>query len=583
MLRLLKSSFFLCLCLAAALNLGAATTPEPVRSGEELLLADTPAGHYGGRLVVALRAEPKTLNPVTAQDLPSREVIGRMSGDLLHIHAITQQAQPALAKSWTVSKDGLKYTLRLRRGLRFSDGHPLDADDVQFTFRVIEDEKVNAPQHDLLVVSGKPISVRKVDAATILFELAAPYAAAERLFDSIAILPRHLLEKAYQEGKLAQAWTLNTPPSEIAGMGPFRLKEYVAGQRLVLERNPYYWKADGKKQRLPYLDELVFLFVSSEDAQVLRFQAGETDIISRLGADNYLALEKDAQARGFHLVDLGPGLEYNFLFFNLNSVVPKDSGTLLQRQEWFRDARFRQAVSMAIDRAGIVRLVYRGRGTPLWGSVTPANKLWLNTSLAQPARSVAKAKELLQSAGFKWTPEGALTDASGSAVEFSILTSASNQQRIQMATLIQADLKELGMKVQVTPLEFRAVLDRVTQTHNYEAALFALGGGDVDPNSQINVWMSNGSTHLWDLGESRPATAWEAEIDQLMKQQVSALDRKKRKKQFDRVQAIAAEQQPIITIASPSILVGAKARVGNFQPAILDHYTLWNVEQLYLK
>jgi len=569
----------LCLSVQAI----AAPPPQPIQRGEQVLLTDNDPGKYGGRIVLALRTEPKTLNPLTALDQPSRDVLGRMMADLIHINAISQQTQPALAESWKASKDGLHYTLKLRRGLRFSDGHPMSADDVLFTFQALLDEKVNSSQRDLLIIGGKPIAVRKIDDFTVAFDLPRPYAAAERLFDGMQILPRHLLENSYRQGTLPQTWTLTTPASQIAGMGPFRLKEYVPGQKLVLERNPYYWKTDRRHQRLPYLDELVFIFVPSEDAQVLRFAGGETDMITRLSADNYNALQKDAASRGFQLFDLGPGLDYNFLFFNLNSTIPKDAADIARHQEWFRNPLFRQAVSAAIDRAAIVRLVFHGRGTPLWSSTTPANKLWLDSALPQPPRSVEHAKQLLHDAGFSWNAEGALLDRSGAAVEFSILTSASNAQRSQMATLIQDDLKQLGMKVQAVPLEFKSVLDRVFQTHNYDAAILALGGGDVDPNSQINVWMSNGSSHVWELGESKPATAWEEQIDSLMNQQLTTLDFKRRKQLYDRVQEIAAQQLPIVCLASPNVLVGARQNIANLKPAILDHYTLWNAEQLYIK
>jgi len=561
----------------------ATPTPQPVVAGEELLSTGNAIGEYGGRLVVALRAEPKTFNPLNAIDQPSRDIIGRMSSDLLHIHAISQQTVPALAKSWKVSPDGLKYTLTLRRGLRFSDGHPFSADDVVFTFRLHLDEKVHSPQRDLLVIGGRPIAVKKLNASTVEFQLAKPYAAAERIFDSIAILPQHLLAKAYQGGKVSEMWSLNSSPGDIAGMGPFRLKEYIPGQQLVLERNPYFWKVDQKKRRLPYLDQLVFLFVPSEDAQVLRFQGGETDLLSRMSAENYAVLEKDQQAKAFQLQDVGPSLEFNFLFFNLNSVLPKDSLELQRKQSWFQQVAFRQAVSSAIDRSGIIRLVYRDRATPLWFHVTPANKLWLNATIPQPPRSVAHARELLKAAGFTWKDDGSLLDATGNAVEFSIVTSASNAQRTKMATIIQDDLKEIGIKVNVVPLEFKAVLDRVFQTHNYEAAILALGGGDVDPNPQMNVWMSSGSSHVWDLGETKPATTWEAEIDRLMSLQLSTVRPKERKKLYDSVQTIVADKLPIICLASPNLLVGAKKSIGNFQPAILDHATLWNAEQLYLK
>src|SRR5689334_5861421 len=292
-----------------------------VLRGEDLLSTTGEVGRRGGRLVSAQRTEPKTLNPLTAMDSASREVLQRMTADLIHINRSTHATEPALAKSWTVSPDGRRYVLHLRRGIRFSDGYPFDADDVVFSFRAYLDERSRSPQRDLLVVGGKPVEVSKEDRYTVVFELAEPYAAAERLFDSIAMLPRHLLEKALEEGKLAEVWPLGTPPGGIAGLGPYRLKEYVPGQRTVLERNPYYWKADRQGNRLPYLDSLVFLSVGSEDAQVVRFKAGETDVLSRLSARNFAVLEKERQASGMVLRDMGPGLEYSFLFFNLNDTV----------------------------------------------------------------------------------------------------------------------------------------------------------------------------------------------------------------------------------------------------------------------
>jgi peptide/nickel transport system substrate-binding protein len=593
MVSMARFSFFerllgcgLLLASAAVLSKPATGIPRRASSSEELLTLPGELGNRGGRLVVSLRAEPKTLNPLTAADGPSREVIlGAMQADLVHINRATQLTEPALAKSWKISPNGLEYTLILRKGLRFSDGQPFDADDVLFTFRVYLDENVHAPQRDLLIVGGKPITVHKVDAWTIVFRFAKTYGVAERLFDGFAILPRHLLEKPYAEGKLGQTWTLSTAANQWAGLGPFRLKEYVPGQRLVLERNPYYWKMDAKGNRLPYLDEMVFLFVPSADAQVLKFQSGETDIISRLGADNFSVLSK--QQRGFTMIDAGPGLEYNFLFFNLNELGEKTSADMGRKEKWFRDLKFRQAMAAAIDRNAIVRLVYQGRGAELWGPVTPGNRRWVNASIPHPSRSLERARSLLKDAGFSWkngpNGESLLQDSGGKPVEFSILTSSSNADRTKMATLIQDDLKQLGIRVQVVPLEFRSLLDRVTQTKEYDACILAIASFDADPNSDINVWLSSGGMHFWNPSQTRSLTAWETEIDSLMEQQLTASSYEERKKLYDRVQEILAENQPMIFLASPDILVGAKNSIGNFHPAVLEPYVLWNVEQLYFK
>ena len=562
------------LCFSSALALAAS-------GAEEFLVTKSQPGTPGGKLVVAERSEPKTLNPVTALDGPSRDVIRRMTADLIRINRNTQRTEPALAKSWTTSADKRVYTLKLRRGIKFSDGHAFDADDVVFSFQVYLDEKVHSVQRDLLLIGGKPIGVAKLDEYTIRFDLPKPYAAAERLFDSVAMLPRHLLETPYKEGKLASSWGLDVAPGQIAGLGPFRFKEYVAGQRIVLEKNPFYWKTDSKGTKLPYLEQIVYIFVPSEDAQVLRFEAGETDILNRISAENFWVLQRDQQSRGFKLFDLGPGLEYNFLLFNLNDDTSGRVPEIARHQVWFRDQKFRQAISAAIDRNAIVKLVYQGRATPLIAQVTPGNKLWLDQGLSKPERSLERAKTLLQSAGFRWKSDGTLIDASGQSVEFSILASASNAQRKQMATLIQADLKQVGIIVQVVPMEFRAQLDRILQTHDYDAAIMALGSGDVDPTAEMNVWLSSGGTHLWHLGEKQPATSWEAEIDRLMQAQESEMDPRKRKLEYDQVQQIVASQLPIVCLVSPNILVGAKVKLANFQPAILDHYTLWNADELF--
>ncbi|PYU54910.1 MAG: hypothetical protein DMG56_26080 [Acidobacteria bacterium] len=405
------------------------------------------------------------------------------------------------------------------------------------------------------------------------------------MFDGLAILPRHLLEKRYEEGKLGQIGSLATAADQWAGLGPFRLKEYVAGQRLVLERNPYYWKSDAQGGRLPYLDELVFLFVPNADAQVLKFQSGETDMISQLGAENFSVLSK--QQRSYTMVDAGPGLEYNFLFFNLNDSIEKTSPDIQRKQKWFREVNFRQAVSAAVDREAIVRLVYQGRGAALWGLVAPGNRRWGNEKLPHPARSLDRARTLLKEAGFSWSngPDGGSTllDSDGKSVEFSILTSSTNADRAKMAALIQDDLKQLGMRVQVVPLESRSLLDRVTQSRDYDACIMGIASCDADANSDISVWLSSGGLHLWSPSQAHPATSWEAEIDRLIEEQMSARTFEQRKKLYDRAQEILAENQPMIFLASPNILAGAKNSIGNFHPAVLEPYVLWNVEQLYLK
>jgi peptide/nickel transport system substrate-binding protein len=550
---------------------------------QEYVAAQGELGRPGGRLVVALRSEPKTLNPILSVDATSREVIGAMNADLVHINRETQRTEPALAKSWSISADGKKYTLELRRGVKFSDGAPFTADDVVFSFQLYLDEKLHSPQRDLLLLDDKPIAVKKIDAYTVEFDLPKPYAPAERLFDGLEMMPRHLLEHPYHEGKLAQMWGTNSKPGEMVGLGAFRMKEYVPGQRMILERNPNYWKTDGNGNRLPYLAELTFEFVPNEDAQVIKFQSGETQVLERISADNFGLLQKEAKTKGQCLSDLGPGLEFVFLFFNMNRLDPGKAPDVVAKQAWFRDLRFRQAVSLAMDRKGMIRLVYGGRATPIWGNVTPGNRLWLNANLPHPDGSLDDARKLLQSAGFSWDSSGALLDAHKRPVTFTVLVSSSSAQRSKLATVAQDDLRQLGMDVQVVPMEFRALVDRVLNTKDYEAVLMNLVNGDVDPTPEMNLWLSSGETHLWDLGETKPATAWEAELDHLMEAQMTTAEYAARKKLYDRVQEIVAQNLPFIFLLSPNILVGAQSTVGNFRPGILEPYGLWNADQFFIR
>ena len=570
----------LTLCGVLLSSTAVAQTAAPA-VGEELQRALSIEGQPGGQVVVALRAEPKTLNPVVAADNPSKTVIWRMMADLVHINRASQKTEPALAKSWSVSHDNLHYTLKLRRGLKFSDGQPADAEDVLFSFRVYMDEAIHAPQRDLLTTGGKPITVRKVDAQTVVFDMSKPYGAAERLFDGFAILPRHLLEQPYRDGKLLQAWPVSVDPKTYAGLGPFRLREYFPGERIVLEKNPYYWKDDSNGTRLPYLDRITFVFVPSDDAQVLRFQNGDTDLVDRLSAEDFSTLQRGRAPGKYVLSDAGPSLEYNFLFFNLNDLSAKAFPAISAKQKYFRQAAFRQAVSLAIDREAIVRLVYQGKGVPLWNQLAATNKLWEDPDLPKPPRSLANAKQLLRDSEFSWNSSGDLLDAEHHKVAFTIITSSSSGARVKMATLLQDDLKQLGIDVQVVTLEFRAVLDRVLNTHDYEACLMGLASGDADPNADLNVWLSDGPTHLWDIGEPKAATPWEAEIDKLMNQQMVTPSLAERRKLYYHVQELIAQYRPLIFLASPDVLVGAKANLGNFQPAVMDDHILWNAEDLY--
>ncbi|MBK9170512.1 MAG: ABC transporter substrate-binding protein [Bryobacterales bacterium] len=549
-------------------------------SESESLVVRTTPGKSGGDLVIALRAEPKTLLPLSAVDASSKELLSLLHSDLIHIHRPSQQTAAALAREWQLSADGLRYTLRLRRGLRFSDGHPLTAEDVAFTFRVLLDEQVKAPGRDLLRIRGRFPAVRTLGRETVEVTLPAPYAPAERLFDSIAILPRHRLEAAYREGKLLQSWALNTSPEEIVGAGPFRLCEYVPGRRIVVERNPFYWKRDSNGTALPYLDKVTILFLPDQEAELFRFRAGETHLHGRLTARGFAALESLPASRRPALADLGPGLEQHLLFFNQNDAAAKGLAALEAKQAWLQDVRFRRAVSLAIDRTGIARLVFQGKASPLAHHVSPGNRLWHTAIEGLPKYAPDEATRALQAMGLRWKADRWF-DATGAPVAFSIAVNAANGEQRQMAAMIQEDLREIGIDVSVVPLEFRSLIDRVMQTLDYEAAILGLRDGDVDPVPQMPMLLSTGRMHFWRPNQQNAATPWEAEIDRLMELQAAERDLRRRAAHYAEVQRIVAAELPFLALVSPHVLTGAHPDLGNVQPSVLAPYLLDGLDAVF--
>lgn len=532
-----------------------------------LALALAPASYADPqRLVLSQRAEPRTFNPVLAVDAPTRDLLRLLHGRLVRINGGTLATEASLAQSWKFSADGLSCTVDLRRGVRFSDGHPFDADDVVFTFAVYQDEKLASPQRDLLSPNGKPIRLTKLSSHRLRLDFAEPHAPGERLFDGLNLLPRHRLEPAYREGRLAQTWTLQTPPDQIVGLGPFVLAEHRPGQAIRLKRNPHYWQA-GK----PGLDAVEIVITPDQTAEALRFRQGEIDLIQRPPAKVFASLPSTIAK-----VDAGPSLEYHFVFFNLNAAADRLPESVRAKQLWFRNPAFRRAVSLAADRAAMCKLAFEGRAMPLAHHVTPGNQAWLAPG-PPPRHDPQEARHLLTTAGFR-LDSGTLRDAVGKPVEFSLAVNSANAAQVQLATILQEDLRALGIQLRLVTIEFRSLVDRVLKTLDYDAALMSLGSGDADPNAEMNVWLAAGSMHVWNLAAETKPFPWETEIDRRMKQQRTSRDPKLRRQLYSEVQRLVAEHLPIIALVSPHLLVAHRPGLRNVRPGLTPPYALWNIE-----
>jgi peptide/nickel transport system substrate-binding protein len=510
----------------------------------------------GGELRFCLRSEPKTFDPLLVDDDSSLSIRYLTGGVLARVNRHTQELEPELAESWKVSPDGKQITFNLRHGVRFSDGTAFSAEDVAFTMQRLMDPALHSSTGDAFRSGSGAVTTKVIAPDQVSITFPAPVAGLDRLFDQVAIMSAH------------------SPKKEGAVLGPFTVAEYKAGASVRLERNPYYWKKDSQGRRLPYLDSIHLDIQPNRDVEMLRFKRGELDLVNVLDTDYF---DRLASSSPQLVHDAGPSLDSDFMWFNQVASAPIPE----YKRAWFRSTNFRRAISEAINRDDISRIVYNGHAQPAVGPVSPANKFWFNSALKPEAHDPQAALERLKADGFH-LQNGVLLDKSNNPVEFSIVTNAGSKPRERMGVLIQEDLGKIGIKVNLVTLDFPSLIERISQKFNYEAAMLGFRNVGLDPNEQMNIWLSSAENHAWNPQQKSPETAWEDEIDKLMRAQASTSDPKKRKESFDRVQEIVYEQAPFIYLINQNALSAVSAAVAGANPGILHPQTFWNAERLTL-
>ena len=508
----------------------------------------------GGQLRFCLRSDPKTFDPVLVDDDPSERVRYITGGFLMRLNRFTQQLEPELATSWKVSKDGRTISFRLREGLRFSDGTPFSADDVAFTMQRLMDLSLHSPTGDAFRSGDGKVQTQVLAPNKISVTFPAPIASLDQHFDQVAIM------------------SAKSPKKEMAVLGPFYVSDYKAGSYLQLNRNPNYWKHDENGRQLPYLDSVRLDIQGNRDTEMLRFLRGEIDLVDNVDAEYYSRVQTERAGSGH---DSGVTLDPEQVWFNQTPKSPIPA----YKRAWFRSTNFRVAIWQALNRDDIARIVYRGRAQSAVGMLSPADKFWFNTRLTTHSYDRQGALKLLAQDGFR-LQNGQLFDRDGHLVEFSLVTGAGNKTRERIATMMQQDLSQIGIKLNVVPLDFPSLIERITRTYDYEACLLGLTNMSLGPDAQMNVWLSSADNHQWNPRQKQPETAWEAEIDRLMRTQASSLDPKKRKEAFDRVQQIAWEQAPFIYLVNRHALSAISPKLHNAQPAVLQPYVYWNIDRI---
>jgi peptide/nickel transport system substrate-binding protein len=559
---------------------------------DTMLVRAAEAGTHGGRFVLGQTSSPKTFNAMMANETSSTDVTQLLFGVLVEFDNGTQQPVPQLAKSWEVTPDGLTWTFHLRRGAAFSDGHPLTAEDVLFSMEVAYDEKLHPAVQDLLKLDGQPFQVSAPDSYTVVMQIPKPYALMTGAIGSVRIMPKHVLERAYRNGEYASAFNTSTRPESLVTSGPWMLKQFVADEKTVLTRNPYWFGVDAKGQRIPYLDELVFLIVPDQNAAALKFQAGELDGLDNVKPEDYKRYADMQEQGDFTLYDLGPSLSTNFFWFNLNRVRdPKPGKRLGQpylnatKYAWFSNPDFRKAVSMAIDREAMIRSVFYGDAVKNWSTSTPGNQIWYTPEVSGFDYNPEESKKLLAGLGWKDRDgDGILEDTKGNSITFTIKTNGDNVTRMQMCNFIKDDLAKVGIRVVPTGIDFNTLIVNVREDFQYEAVLLGLQSGvPPDPGMGQNVYKSSGLTHYWNIKQPRPETPAEAQIDQLIAANVTTLDLAERKRTWAEVQRLINQECFVVWLPTVKIKVPIRNRFGNLEPTVIPHRILWNIDRVYWK
>ena len=590
----------LLLVLFALLGLSSCVEPPQIERAnhplpEDAFVTDAPLGQYGGIFVLNETTQPTTFNPQVPNNVSTSVLLTRLLAPLVDFDPSSQTYVPALARSWEISEDNKSYTFHLRRGVRWSDGSPFTADDVIFTFDCILSEVKDPESGELrpkypsryykqYLINGEKLRYTKVDDYTVRFELPTVYA--PFIYDiRQPILPKHKLYASFEDGSFTKQWSTQVAiesPEEIVGTGPFTIFSYKPGERLVLTPNPHYWKIDQSGQRLPYLDYFILKFVSESNTAVAHFATGKSDA-SGIGASDHIWVKEAAETYGFTLHERGPSSSVNFFWFNQHRGSDEAGKPYLSphKLRWFTDKRFRQAVHYATNRQGMINALLFGKGEALTSIIAPAQGKWHNPDLPHYDYDPEKARERLLESGFYWDAQGKLFDREGIHVEFTLLLVESASFDTIGVTFVE-NMKALGLSVKLERSDFATLLRRTDDTFNYDMTMLGWGSPDAsyDPSGSKALFLSSGQFHQWYPEQSEPTTEWEARIDELIGLQERTLDEAARVAYMHEVQAILAEELPLLYGFTPYGYVGVKNKWRNiFVPSAGT--TLWNIEEIW--
>ncbi len=547
-------------------------------------------GKPGGTLTFATISEPLSLNLAISNDASSSNVLGNLFEGLTETSWLTDEVEPALAESWQRSDDGLTWTFNIRKDVRWHDGQPFTAHDVDFTFnRIIYNQDIAASSAASFhfryfdEATGQweesPMTVTALDDYTVQCILPLPFAPFLRSMGT-AIYPKHILEKHVDDGTFESTWDIETDPSEIIGTGPFTIESYEPGQSLVLKRNPDYWLKDSSGNSLPYLDKIVRVIVPDLAAELAKFRAGDSDTHGVTG-EEFAELDLLQESENYTLYRRGPAFGTTFLALNMNPGVNAETGQPYltpEKLDWFSTKEFRQAIAHSIDKDTVIRDVLHGLGYPQWASISPATGDFHNPFVPRYEYNPDKANRMLDDLGWTDTDgDGIREDGNGNPIAFKMVTNTGNTVRGDVAEIVHSGLSQLGLNVEYELVEFGDLVSQLTDTYSWETMIIGFTGGP-DPHGGITFWHSGEGLHLWHPNQPQPGTDWEAEMDELYIKASQELDREKRVEYYHRAQDVAAENVPVIYTTLSEHLSAIRNVFGNTTPTL---YAFWDNRYLY--
>jgi ABC-type dipeptide transport system, periplasmic component len=561
------------------------------------LSACTPArSQLANRLIVPTPSGPATFNYPLNQSAYS--VFGYLNEGLINENGLTSELEPGLAESWKVSKDGKKIVFTLREGLKWSDGEPMTTDDIIFSYeKIYFNDKIPSGLKDTLRVgmSRQFPKLKKIDSRRVEFSVAEPFAPFIRYAGGIPILPAHILQESVDntdsEGKpkFLTTWGTDTDPQKIVGNGQYRMLSYTPNQRVVLERNPYFWRKDTQGNVQPYIQQIVWQIIENSDTQLLNFRSGDLDSLD-VQPEVFPLLKREEKRGKYTVFNGGPDTGSIFMCFNLNQGRNAQNQPFVDpiKSRWFATKEFRQAIAYGINRDAMTNNIYRGLGAPLHSPIPAQSPFYLSPKAGLKTYNYdqQKAKHLLLSAGFKYNAEGELLDKDGNKVRFTLLMAAGKKVREQMGTQIKQDLGKLGMQIDTQFLSFNTYVEKLRLTKNWDTYLGGFTGG-LEPHSGYNIWSVNGTLHSFNQGPQAgeppikgwKVADWEQKIDDLYVKASQELNEAKRKELYAETQRIIAEQVPFIYMVNPLTFEAVRDRISGIKFSALGG-AFWNLYEL---